>query len=129
LKQALSVQPSFQGYCPIEEAVERLAVGSEAEERGAIYTKREVVEFILDLVGYTEDKALADFCLLEPSFGDGDFIIPVVDRLLKSVQREVNGLTYDRLASAIRGVELHRETFARNRLLVRKAMLAKGLTV
>ena len=128
MKQALSVQPSFQGYCPIEEAVERLAVGSEAEERGAIYTKREVVEFILDLVGYTEDQALADFRLLEPSFGDGDFIIPVVDRLLKSVQREVNGLTYDRLAPAIRGVELHRETFARNRLLVRKAMLAKGLS-
>ena len=127
MKDAVSVQPSFQGYCPIEEAVERLAVGAGIEERGAVYTKREVVEFILDLVGYTEDQTLADFCLLEPSFGDGDFIIPIVDRLLKSTLREAGELTYERLAPAIRGVELHRETFARNRSSVRAILLASGL--
>ena len=69
MTQSLSVQPSFQDFCPIAQAVERLASESGIEERGAIYTKREVVNFILDLVGYTSDQALADFRLLEPSFG------------------------------------------------------------
>lgn len=127
MKHALSVQPSFTGYCPIAEAVERLASESGIEERGAIYTKREVVEFILDLVGYTENQPLADFRLLEPSFGDGDFILPIVERLLASTQREPGGLTYDRLAPAIRGVELHRETFTRNREAARTLMIEHGI--
>jgi hypothetical protein len=35
-------------------AVEGLASGSR-EERGAIFTRREVVDFMLDLAGYTTD--------------------------------------------------------------------------
>ena len=68
-------------------AVERLASESGIEERGAIYTKRQVVEFILDLVGYTADRPLTEFRLLEPSFGEGDFILPAVGRLLAAAQR------------------------------------------
>ncbi|AML53808.1 Eco57I restriction-modification methylase domain-containing protein [Falsihalocynthiibacter arcticus] len=128
MKHTLSVQSSFQDFCPIAEAVERLASGSGAKERGAIYTKREVVDFILDLVGYTTDQNLADFRLLEPSFGDGDFIFPAVERLLKSAQREPNGLKYSRLAPAIRGVELHRETFHRNRLSMQRMMIKQGVS-
>jgi hypothetical protein len=128
MKQSLPIQPSFQDFCPIAEAVERLASESGIEERGAIYTKREVVDFILDLVGYTSDQALADFRLLEPSFGDGDFILPAVERLLKSAQREPNGLEFNRLAPAIRGVELHRETFERNHLAVQCMMIEQGVS-
>lgn len=95
----------------VEEAVERFATESRTKERGAIYTKREVVDFILDLVGYTDDQPLADFRVLEPSIGRGDFILPVLDRLLQSAARERHGLNFDRLASAIRGVELHRDTY------------------
>ena len=128
MKQSLSVQPSFQDFCPIAEAVERLASDSGIEERGAIYTKREVVDFILDLVGYTSDQALADFRLLEPSFGDGDFILPAIERLLVSAQREPNGLEFSRLAPAIRGVELHRETFERNRHSMQCMMIKQGVS-
>lgn len=52
--------------------------------RGAIYTRSEVVSFILDLVGYTDDRALYQMSVLEPSFGDGDFLKIVVKRLVKS---------------------------------------------
>lgn len=55
---------------------------SENRERGAIYTKREVVEFILDLIGYIPRPGLESEQLLEPSFGEGDFLIPAVERLL-----------------------------------------------
>ena len=37
------------------------------EARGAIFTKRSYVEFILDLLGYTPDKPLVKQALLEPA--------------------------------------------------------------
>lgn len=93
-------------------AIEKLSTASGAESRGAIFTRSEVVEFILDLVGYTEDKPLAKHRLLEPSFGGGDFLLPAVSRLL-SAWRTGTGTksALDDLSEAIRAVELHRETF------------------
>ncbi|SOH94977.1 TaqI-like C-terminal specificity domain-containing protein [Monaibacterium marinum] len=111
----LSIRPQFEGFCPITEAVEQLASESSLEERGAIYTKREVVDFILDLVGYEADKPLTRYRILEPSFGDGDFIHPIVDRLLAAAQRESGGLTVKRLKPALRAVELHHATYLKHR--------------
>lgn len=129
MAHSLPFQPSFQGFCPIAEAVERLASGGGIEERGAVYTKREVVDFILDLVGYTDDQPLTDFRLLEPAFGGGDFIRPAVKRLLTVAQRETDGLSLERLAPAIRGVELHCETFAGNRKAMHAMMIEQGMSV
>lgn len=39
-------------------AVEALASQDNAEARGAVFTRREVVDFILDLAGYTPDEPL-----------------------------------------------------------------------
>ena len=80
-----------------------------SERRGAIFTKRAVVDFILDLVGYTADKPLHQFRLLEPSFGGGDFLVAVVERLLSAHRRA--GASLADLKYAIRAVELHRDTF------------------
>ena len=77
-------------------------------ERGAIYTRRETVEFILDLVGYTVDRPLHQFTLLEPSFGDGDFLVPAVERLLMSYLRDHQAATAPTdLQHAIVGVEIN----------------------
>ena len=54
------------------------------EARGAIFTRSEVVDFILDLAGYTEDQLLHEKRLLEPSFGGGDFLLPIIQRLLSA---------------------------------------------
>lgn len=62
-------QPSFPGMCPIEDALKELSIAS-IEERGAIYTRRQVVEFILDLAGYTTNKELHKTAILEPDFGE-----------------------------------------------------------
>jgi len=88
--------------------VERMKMTS-SMERGAIYTRQEVVEFILDLAGYTAEKPLSSMRLLEPSFGSGDFLLGAVRRLLRSAQRENKSLAG--LHDAIRAVELHRDTF------------------
>jgi hypothetical protein len=39
-------------------AIEKLSTSVSSESRGAIFTRPEVVEFILDLVGYTTDQPL-----------------------------------------------------------------------
>ena len=80
-------QASFPGMCPVEDALTKLAQAG-IEERGAIFTKREVVEFILDLVNYTTDRPLHEIRLLEPSFGGGDFLLIAIERLLKTWSKQ-----------------------------------------
>lgn len=99
----------------------KLAPGS---ERGAIYTRSEVVDFILDLANYTTDRPLWNLRLLEPSFGSGDFLLRAIRRLLASAQRD--GKSADELRNAICGVELHRETFERTRQSVVAALEEHG---
>ena len=50
-------QPGLPGLCPVSAAVTDLA-NAGAGERGAVFTRREVVDFILDLVGYTTGRPL-----------------------------------------------------------------------
>lgn len=124
---SLALQPAFPGLCPLTEAVEKLASDGGIEERGAIYTKREVVEFILDLTGYTAAAPLAEYRLLEPSFGDGDFLLPAIDRLLAAAARD-GKLAFQPLAHAIRAVELHRTTYEGTRALVAERLRKGGLS-
>lgn len=107
-------------------AVEVLAAQGGVEARGAVFTRREVVDFILDLAGYTPDKPLHEKRLLEPSFGGGDFLLPAVERLLAAWRINGDGGSiYDALKNAIRAVELHRDTFqATRRALVEYLMAA-----
>lgn len=111
----------------VEEALKQLSV-SEAEERGAIFTRREVVEFILDLSGYTADKNLANFRLLEPSFGEGDFLLVAIERLLISYFKFGGSTAEERdLAPAIRAVELHPKTFEQTRVRVVEQLVSHNI--
>ncbi|PRN04893.1 modification methylase PaeR7I [Pseudomonas sp. LLC-1] len=99
------------------------------EARGAIFTRREVVDFILDLSGYTTDAPLHTLRLLEPSFGGGDFLIPAIERLLKS-WRSADGSkgAFSALSNCIRAVELHYETFIQAKALVIVALQDAGIS-
>lgn len=103
----------------VRSAMESLAQGSR-DERGAIYTKKEVVNFILDLVGYSNDKPLHTFRILEPSFGEGDFLVPIIERLLQSFNKQLkrSKQALEQLTGAIRAVELHKETHLATRAKV-----------
>lgn len=113
--QPIFFQASFpQVECPIATATEALASGGGIEALGAIFTRSEVVNFILDLAGYTSDKPLHKQRLLEPSFGAGDFLLPAIERLLtawRADEERESGI--ESLANAICAVELHRDTFSR----------------
>lgn len=124
-----SPQTSLPGFCPIEAAVSEMA-GSGIEGRGAVFTRREVVEFILDLAGYTSDKALHQMRLLEPAMGQGDFLTPVIERLLAAYARMSatarRGVVED-LGDCITAIELHRISYEQTCELVRQALRDHGL--
>lgn len=108
-------QTSLLDSSPVSDAVATLAAGG-IDERGAIYTRREVVEFILDLSGYTSKRPLHRFRLLEPSFGEGDFLEVVIGRLLESWRAsDLSEDPFSALAPCIRGVELHHSSFESTR--------------
>jgi hypothetical protein len=122
-------QLSFFERPEVDAAVAGMA-DSGVEERGAVFTRREVVGFILDLAGYTADKPLHRARLLEPSMGQGDFLVPVIDRLLESYRREVGarGDVVADLEDCILAVELHRSSYEETRALVAGILHDKGLT-
>lgn len=51
---------------------------------GDVPTSPEVVKYMLDLVGYISCRNLSDVKILEPSCGDGEFIIEIAKRLKES---------------------------------------------
>ena len=53
-----SNKPSYSAH----EAVERVEL-SGTQERGVIFTRREVVDYILDISGYTTDRILYEYRL------------------------------------------------------------------
>ena len=100
-------------------AIEKLSAAADTESRGAIFTRAEVVDFILDLAGYTMDQPLHEKRLLEPSFGGGDFLLPAIGRLLAAWRSSQHAKTIvEELGDAIRAVELHGKTFSTTRAAV-----------
>lgn len=130
LQPLLFDQPALPGFCQIADAVQGLAHASGADERGAIFTRREVVDFILDLVGYVVSEPLCERSLLEPSFGAGDFLIPAIDRLLTARKKALSeGKEVTGMAGCLRAVELHRETFDRVREKVLSMLRQAGFSL
>lgn len=126
IKAAQQTLPTIR---PVAEAISLLA-NSGFESRGAIFTRREVVEFILDLLGYTSERPLCKLRLLEPSFGEGDFLLPAVDRLLQSwiSQRPDLNHAVDHLGNSLCAVELHKNTFENTKLKVLAGLTERGIS-
>lgn len=123
----LSIEPQLPGFDPLDAAIAQLA-GGDSEARGAIFTRREVVDFILDLVGYTTDQPLHQLRLLEPSFGDGDFLIPAITRLITSYRQHGGDLgCVEALRPTITAIEIHRATFAATRRQVVDTLIVQGI--
>lgn len=126
-QSSVSTLPLPAMECPIALATESLASEGGVEARGAIFTRVEVVDFILDLIGYTEDRPLHDMRLLEPSFGGGDFLLPVIARLIRTWRvAKPGGSALNDLKGTIRAVELHRDTFHSTYLAVTSFLRQEG---
>ena len=125
----MELQLSLLEQPEVEAAVAGMAEAG-AESRGAVFTRREVVEFILDLAGYTVDNPLHRARVLEPSMGHGDFLAPVIDRLFEAYSRDVGGRgdVVKDLGDCIVAVELHRASYEETRGVVMDVLRDKGLT-
>lgn len=71
---------------------------------GEVFTRRWVVELILDLAGYKPHCDLGGKVVVEPSCGTGAFLMPIVERLIESAQR--HGRTLRSLGPAVRAYDL-----------------------
>lgn len=111
--------PHKEPYSPsITAAIKHLSTEAGAESRGETFTRREVVDFILDLAGYSPKKPIYKYRLLEPSFGRGDFLIPAIRRLIKAWRGAKGAHALEDLQGALRAVELHPDTFDATRQMV-----------
>ncbi len=92
---------------------------------GEVFTRRWVVDLILDLVGYTPDRDLATHVLVEPSCGTGAFVVPIVQRLIESSR--VHGRDLRSLGPAIRCFDLLEANAERARKEAAFSLTAAGL--
>ncbi len=118
---------SAQAYLPLDDDQEDAValMGNHSQiERGGIYTKSEVVDFILDLVGYDPTSDLTACRIIEPSCGAGDFLLPIVKRLLQSAARM--GVPFSELKPCIRAVEIGADALAEARRKVEACLAENG---
>lgn len=99
-KVAVEKQPMLSLAAAVAPATNPTA----ALQLGEVFTRRWVVDLILDLVGYTPDKDLTAVTALEPACGEGAFLGPMLDRLIESASN--HGRRVADLGSAVRGLDL-----------------------
>lgn len=109
----------------LERTLSEQVYGHEEKSRGAVPTRQEVVDFMLDLIGYTTDRPLHTQRLLEPSFGDGRFVLSAVERLIIA-WRKHGGSDYRDLLGCIKAVELDEATFRTFRQILEAKLVERG---
>lgn len=55
-------------------------------KKGDVFTSPKVACYILDLIGYTSNKDLSQYKILEPSCGEGVFILEIIQRIISSAK-------------------------------------------
>lgn len=102
--------------------------------KGVVYTKRWVVELLLDLSGYSQKTNLVDSLAIEPAAGDGAFLGPMIERLMESCR--ALGRPLSQCQNSLIAYELDQDSAACARTVIRgllanhgvKGPLAKQLT-
>jgi adenine-specific DNA-methyltransferase len=102
------------------------AQGPAREPRGVVYTKGWVVDLILDLVGYKPSADLAMLRIVEPSAGEGAFLVPIVRRLLASLKH--HGRELHDAKTSIQAYELDADTASHAIKLARQELVKHGAT-
>ncbi|WP_218158978.1 Eco57I restriction-modification methylase domain-containing protein [Streptosporangium canum] len=96
----------------------------EAVEHGEVFTRRWIVEMILDLVGYRSDQDLSLLRLVEPACGTGAFLGVIAQRVSNSCRKHERDIT-DAL-DAVRASDLLPRNVAASRALVERILTAEG---
>ncbi|MFG2980129.1 Eco57I restriction-modification methylase domain-containing protein [Streptomyces sp. NPDC048258] len=97
---------------------------AEAIQHGEVFTHRWVVEAILDLVGYTSDRDLAQFHIVEPACGSGAFLGPIAERLSASCR--LHGRSIGEAVDAVSAYDLLPRNVDSSRDLVMRRLVEDG---
>lgn len=97
-----------------------------ANNDGVVYTKRWVVELILDLAGYKSDKPLWTLEAVEPSCGEGSFLEVMAERVADSAKRH-NAFKTENLLNCVRSFDLDVKSVERSRDAVSAILCKAGL--
>ncbi|KAB1923424.1 N-6 DNA methylase [Micromonospora noduli] len=100
------------------------AIPDKAVENGEVFTRRWIVELILDLAGYRQELDLASLAAVEPACGTGAFLGPMVARLSASCRQ--HGRSLSEAANAIRAFDLLARNVEISQRLVEKVLLDDG---
>lgn len=87
---------------------------SKVKTLGQIFTPKKIVSDMLDHVGYTTDNlSISTKTIFEPSFGEGVFLLEIIDRLLVVCQHSsvFDSVVTEILNNNIHGVELDNELY------------------
>lgn len=95
-------------------------------KHGEVFTRRWIVDLILDLAGYTSDKDLGMLRAVEPSCGTGAFLGPMVERLIESCTRHNRDIATT--LTAIRATDLLDDNVKAAKDLVSGLLIDSGVT-
>ncbi|MFW6724481.1 Eco57I restriction-modification methylase domain-containing protein [Streptomyces sp. MAR4 CNY-716] len=109
---------------PLLPDIDRHDLPAASVEFGEVFTRRWVVDLVLDLLGYTADKDLCNLKVVEPACGSGSFLVAVASRISASC-RTHNRPLVDALA-AVRALDLLDRNVQRSRTVVEKQLLDEG---
>ena len=96
-------------------------------EPGVVFTKDWVVDFVLDVAGYTVNDDLLSGCIVEPSCGDGAFLRRIVSRLCERAMQE-GALSVERLMPCVKAFDLDDASVSASKKAVRKVLCRFGLS-
>lgn len=96
-------------------------IPDEAVEHGEVFTRRWIVDLILDLAGFSPSRDLGAMTAVEPACGVGAFLVPMVERLSSSCRAHGRSLTD--LTNAIRAFDLLGRNVEESRRLVVKLLI------
>lgn len=96
-------------------------------EPGVVFTKDWVVDFVLDVAGYTASDDLLSGCIVEPACGDGAFLGHIVSRLCERASREA-ALSVGYLEPCVRAFDSGEAAVASSRMTVRGVLQHYGLS-
>jgi adenine-specific DNA-methyltransferase len=92
---------------------------------GAVFTRRWIVELVLDLAGYTVDADLAAATAIEPACGHGAFVEVMVERLLDSCAAHNADIT--KATAALTAVDIDPAAVQATRDLTRRVLIERGV--
>lgn len=75
---------------------------------GAVFTRRWVVDLVLDLCGYEPEHDVTRLRAVEPAVGSGAFFEVMVERLVRSRRKHAPELPWEDLSDCLRGWDVQR---------------------